>query len=90
VTRRRGRRRKQLLNDLTETEDAGTLKREALDPNLWWTRCGRCCGPPVKIDRRIVSHIQQTEDNTPPGVELHFMSVHPVVYPSKITEIHFH
>ena len=90
MKRRRGRRRKQLLNDLKEAEDAGTLKREALDPNLWRTDCGRSCGPAAKRDHRIMSHVQQIEDGTPPRIELHFMSVHPVVYPSKITEIYYH
>jgi hypothetical protein len=90
VKRRRGRRRKQLLNDLKEAEDAGTLKREALDPNLWRTGCGRGCGPAVETDHRIMSHVQQTENVTPLGIEIHFMSVQPVVYPSKITEIYCH
>ena len=67
MTRRRGRRRKQLLNDLKETEDNGTLKREALDRNLWRTACGRGGGPAVQTDRRIMSLIQQTEDGTPSG-----------------------
>jgi hypothetical protein len=72
VTRRRGRRRKQLLNDLKETEEAGTLEREALDPNLWRIRCARGCGPAVKTDHGIMSHVQQTEDGTPSASRITF------------------
>ena len=35
VTRKRGRRRKQLLDDLKETRDQWTLKEEALDRAAW-------------------------------------------------------
>jgi hypothetical protein len=41
VTRRRGRRRKKLLDDL------GDRKEEALDPIKWRNRFGRGCGPVV-------------------------------------------
>jgi hypothetical protein len=38
---RRGRRRKQLLDDLKEKRRFCKLKEEALDRTLWRTRCGR-------------------------------------------------
>ena len=38
---RRGRRRKQLLDDLTERRIHSKLKEEALDRTLWGTRFGR-------------------------------------------------
>ena len=36
----RGRRHKQLLDDLKETRGYWKLKEEALDRTLWGTRCG--------------------------------------------------
>jgi len=41
VTRRRGRRRKQLLDDLKEKRGYWKLKEEALDRTLWRTGFGR-------------------------------------------------
>jgi hypothetical protein len=46
-TRRRGRRRKQLLDGLKETRGYWKLKEEALDLTLWRTRFGRGYGPVV-------------------------------------------
>jgi len=43
-TERRGRRRKQLLDDLKETRRYVKLKEAALDRTLWRTRCWRGCG----------------------------------------------
>jgi hypothetical protein len=40
-TRRRGRRRKQLLNDLNEARRYWKLKEKAQDPTLWRTEFGR-------------------------------------------------
>jgi hypothetical protein len=48
VTGRRGRRCKQLLNDLKETSGYLKVKVEALDRNVWRTRFGRGCGPVVR------------------------------------------
>jgi hypothetical protein len=48
VTGRRGRRRKQLLNDLKENRRYWKLKEEALDSTLWRTRFGRGCGSVVR------------------------------------------
>jgi hypothetical protein len=47
VTRRRGRRRKQLLDDLGDRRGYSHLKEEALDRIKWRTRFGRRCGPVV-------------------------------------------
>jgi hypothetical protein len=44
VTGRRGRRRKQLLDDLKEKRSYWKLKEEALDRTVWRTRFGRVCG----------------------------------------------
>jgi hypothetical protein len=48
VTERRGRRRKQLLDDVKEKRTYWKLKEEALDRSVWRTRCGRCYGPVVR------------------------------------------
>jgi hypothetical protein len=48
MTGRRGRRRKQLLDDLKEKRIHWKLKEEALDRTLWRTRFGRGYGPVVR------------------------------------------
>jgi hypothetical protein len=48
MTGRRGRRRKQLLDDLTEKKRYWKLKEETLDRTLWRTRFGRGYGPVVR------------------------------------------
>ena len=45
VKRRRGRRRKKLLDDLKERRGYCQLKEEALDRNMWRNRFGRGYGP---------------------------------------------
>jgi hypothetical protein len=40
VTRRRGRKRKQILYDLKETREYWELKEEVLDRTSWRTGCG--------------------------------------------------
>jgi hypothetical protein len=45
---RRGRRRKQPLNDLKEKRWYWKLKEEALDHTLWSIRFGRGYGPVVR------------------------------------------
>ena len=45
VTRRRGRRRKKLLEDLKERTGYCQLKEEALDRTTWRNRFGRGFGP---------------------------------------------
>jgi hypothetical protein len=48
MMRRRGRRRKQLLDDLNEKRRYWKLKKEAPDRALWRTCFGRNYGPPKK------------------------------------------
>ena len=48
VTRRRGRRRKKLLDDLKDRRGYSHLKEEALDRSIWRTRFGRDFEPVVK------------------------------------------
>jgi hypothetical protein len=48
MTGRRGRRRKQLLDDLKEKKRYWKLNEEALDRILWITRFGRGYGPVVR------------------------------------------
>jgi hypothetical protein len=45
MTGRRGRKRKQLLDDLKDKIRNWKLKEEALDRTLWRTRFGRSYGP---------------------------------------------
>ena len=47
VTRRRGRRRKKLLDDLKDRRGCCQLKEEALDRTMWRNRFGRGFGPVV-------------------------------------------
>jgi hypothetical protein len=48
VMGRRGRRLKQLLDDLKEKTGYCKLKEEAVDRTVWRTRFGRGCGPIVR------------------------------------------
>jgi hypothetical protein len=48
VTRRRGRRRRKLLDDLIERRGYSHLKEEALDRNMWRAHFGRGFGPVVR------------------------------------------
>jgi hypothetical protein len=48
MTGRRGRRRKQLLDDLKEKRRYWKLREEALDRTQWKTRFGRGYGPVVR------------------------------------------
>jgi hypothetical protein len=48
MTGRRGRRRKQLLDDLNEKRRYWKLKEQALGRTLWRTRFGRGYGPVVR------------------------------------------
>ena len=47
VTRRRGRRRKKLLDDLKDRRGYCQLKEESLDRTMWRNRFGRGFGPVV-------------------------------------------
>jgi hypothetical protein len=48
MMRRRGRRRKQPVDDLKENRTNWKLKEEALDRTLWRTRFGKGYGPVVR------------------------------------------
>ena len=48
VTRRRGRRRRKLLDDLKERRGYSHLKEETLDRTMWRARFGRSFGPVVR------------------------------------------
>ena len=48
VTRRRGRRRKKLLDDLKDRRGYSHLKEEALDCTMWWNRFGGGFEPVVR------------------------------------------
>ena len=48
MTRRRGRRRKKLLDDLKDRRGYCQLKEEALDHTMWRNRFGRGFGPVVR------------------------------------------
>ena len=48
VTRRRGRRRKKLLDDLKDRRGNSHLKEEALDRTMWRNSFGRGFGPVVR------------------------------------------
>ena len=48
MTRRQGRRRKQLLDDLKDRRGYCHLKEEAVDRNMWRDRFGRCFEPVVR------------------------------------------
>jgi hypothetical protein len=48
MTGRRGRRRKQLLDDLKEKKRYCKLKEKALDHTMWRTGFGRSYGPVVR------------------------------------------
>jgi hypothetical protein len=48
VTRRRGRRRKKLLDYLKERRGYSIFKEEALDRTVWRNRFGKDFGPVVR------------------------------------------
>ena len=48
VTRRRGRRRKKLLDDLKEGRGYSHLKEEALNCTVWRNRFGGGIGPVIR------------------------------------------
>jgi hypothetical protein len=48
VTKRRGRRRRKLLDDLKERRGYSHLKEEALDRTMWRARFERGFGPVVR------------------------------------------
>ena len=48
VTRRRGRRRKKLLDDIKDRRGYSHLKEDALDCTMWRKRFGRGFGPVIR------------------------------------------
>ena len=48
VTRRRGRRRKKLLDDLREGRGYSYMKEEALNRTMWRNRFGGGIGPVIR------------------------------------------
>jgi hypothetical protein len=48
VTERQGKRRKKLLDDLTERTGYSHLKEDVLDRTMWRARLGRGFGPVVR------------------------------------------
>ena len=48
VTRRRGRRRKKLLDDLKDRRGYSHLKEQALDRTMWRNRFGEGFGPVIR------------------------------------------
>jgi hypothetical protein len=48
ITRRRGRRRRKILDDIKERRGYSHLKEEALDRTMWRARFGRGFGPVVR------------------------------------------
>jgi hypothetical protein len=65
VTRRWGRRRKQLLDDLKETRGSWILKEEALDRTLCRTRFARGYGPVVRQTTEWMNECKITKLNVP-------------------------
>jgi hypothetical protein len=60
MTGRRGRRRKQLLDDLKENRGYWKLKEEALDRSQWRSRFGRGYGPVVRQTTEWMKTERQT------------------------------
>jgi hypothetical protein len=48
VTRRRGRKRKKLMDDLKYKRGYSYLKEKALDRTVWRNRFGRSFGPVIR------------------------------------------
>ena len=55
MTRRRGRRRRKLLDDLKERRGYCHLKKEALDRTMWRNRFGRGFGTVVRQDIKLMN-----------------------------------
>ena len=67
MTRRRGRRRKKLLDDLKERRGYCQLKEEALDRTMWRNRFGRGFG-------RVVWQITDDDHTTSESLAVHFLA----------------
>jgi hypothetical protein len=66
VTRRRGIRRKKLLDDLKDRREYSHLKEGALDRTMWRNRFGRGFGPVVRQNtERMNSNFVNAKNNSP-------------------------
>ena len=70
VKGRRGRRRKQLLDNLKEKKGYWELKEEALDRNTWRTRFGRGYGPVVRRTAECTNECRGSRFHQSTGVPL--------------------
>ena len=65
VTRRRGRRRKKLLDDFKDRRGYSHLKEEALDRTMWRNRFGGGFGPVVRQNTEWINyHVQQADSSS--------------------------
>ena len=55
MARRRGRRRKKLLDDLKDRRECSHLKEEALDRTMWRHRFGGGFGPVVRQNTELMN-----------------------------------
>jgi len=60
VARRRGRRRKKLLDDLKDRRGYSRLKEEALDRTMWRHRFGGGFGPVVRQNTEWMMNVQRS------------------------------
>jgi hypothetical protein len=65
VTGKRGRRRNQLLGDFNKKRGYFKLKREAIVPTLWGTRCGRGYGSVVRHYRMHACNVGLCQPSVP-------------------------
>ena len=63
ATGRRGRKSKQLFDDLKEKRVSWKLKEEALDHTVCWTRFGRGYAPVVRLTAEWLSRCPRQELN---------------------------
>jgi hypothetical protein len=61
MTGRRGRRRKQLLDDLKENRGYWKLKEKALDRTVWRTRFGKGYGPVLRQTTGLMNDLKNLE-----------------------------
>ena len=65
MTRRRGRRRRKVLDDLKDRRGYCQLKEEALDRPVWRNRFGRGCSPDTTpAEPHLNFNTQQTKKET--------------------------
>jgi hypothetical protein len=65
VTGTRGRRLKQILDDLKETRGYWKLKEDIVDRILWRTRFGRGCGPADWWSNVFLVNLTETNRHLP-------------------------